>query len=193
MSKKKSLGWGNVVFWVIFFWPVGIFKLLKKLNNNAELMSMTKAPTIAAWVLIVFGSVGLLGNLETLFSEFTVTIIVIAWIIGGVLILRKVRQTNAKADQYKKYLNVIVNVGERSIESIANALSVTYGQAQTDIQAMIDEGFLKGAYIHSGNQTVVLRQDIKNGESMNSATLIGSTAKTQSIVQQQSRSMRCTG
>jgi hypothetical protein len=34
MSNKKNLSWGWIIFWIIIFWPVGIFFLFKKLNDD---------------------------------------------------------------------------------------------------------------------------------------------------------------
>jgi len=190
MKTKKSSGWGRVIFWLIIFWPVGLVLLFKKFNDKTALMSTTKAPTVAAWILIALGALMLLTNIKRFFADFSVTVFFLAWVVGGVLILLKIRKTKTKAEQYKKYLNAIVNVGERSIDNIASAVSVTYEQAQTDIQAMIDEGFLKGAYIHEGNRTIVLSQDIQTKQPAYAAV---PSASAQSDTWQQPRSVRCPG
>ena len=160
MKMKKSWGW--VLFWLIIFWPVGLFMLFAKLRDKSTLMGgKTTAATVAACTLIVFSVLMLIGNIEKLLTDFEVTLFFIAWMVGGVLILLKIYASKAKAKRYKRYLNVIVNTGERSMERIASAMSVTYATAQRDIQAMIDGGFLKGAYIHQGNRAIVLRWDVQ--------------------------------
>lgn len=186
MKTKKPSGWGWIIFWLIFFWPVGLFLLFKKFNDKTVLISAKKAPTVAAWVLIAFGSLMLLTNIKNFFTDFFVSVIFLAWVVGGVLILQKVRKTKAKAEQYKRYLNVIVNGDERSIDNVASAVSATYGQAQANIQAMIDEGFLKGAYINERNRTVVLSQDARTTRPVY-------TVAGQPDIQQQPRSVRCPG
>ncbi|ODU55898.1 MAG: hypothetical protein ABT01_05110 [Clostridium sp. SCN 57-10] len=190
MKAKKPSVWGWVLFWLIVFWPAGLILLFKKSNDKAALMSPTKAATVFTWILIVFGSLMLLANIERFFADFSIAVIFLAWVVGGVLILLKIRKTKAKAEQYKKYLNAIVNVGERSIDNIASAVSVTYGQAQADIQAMIDVGFLSGAYIHEGNRAVVLSQDIQAEQP---AYVAAPSASGQLDTRQQPRSVRCPG
>ena len=161
MNKTKS-GWAGTIIWLILFWPVGLFRLFKKFNDKATLMGgKTKALTVTAWVLIAFSAFCLVISFGAdIFAEaWFICLAFFAWIAGGILILLKVEKSKKKAEQYRKYLNVIVNSGERSIDNIASAMSVTYEAARSDIQAMIDDGFLKGACIHEGKREVVLRQD----------------------------------
>ena len=187
MKEKKSSGWVAVVVWLILFWPVGLILLFKKFHDKTALMSgMTTVASTVAWILIAFSALMLLSNIGRLTEDAYVSLIFVAWLTGGILILLKVRKSKAKAAQYKKYLNVIVNAGERSIDNIAGALSVPYDDAHRDIKAMIDDGFLHGAYIHEGNRAVVLSQDILAQQAVY-------VSPGQGVAPPQPRTVRCSG
>jgi hypothetical protein len=187
-KEKKTPGWAGIIVWLILFWPVGMILLFKRLNDKTALMSeKTKAPVTAAWILIALGVISLLQNIEQISTNFSSCSISILCIVGGVLILLKIRKSKEKAELYKKYLNAIVNVGERNIENIASAISVTYAEAQRDIQAMIDVGLLKGAYIHEGNRKVVLSQDVQAQQP------VYATDATHGQATPQDKAIRCPG
>lgn len=188
MKEKKSPRWGWIIFWLIVFWPVGLFLMIKKLNDKSALMSgNTKGLSIAGWVLVAFGAIGFWSEISSGTFDASGVVLALVFIAGGVLILRKVKATRIKAEQYRKYLNAIVNVGERNVDNIASAVSVTYDKAKSDIQAMIDEGFLKGAYRHEGEHRVVLAQD--TGATQQPASTMPSSVPVQTV----SKAVRCGG
>ena len=168
---KKTTSWGWIIFWLIIFWPVGLFLLFKKLaTDKSALMSEKTAPlTIVAWVLIVIGAIGLMGS----FSNFSFGgfIFVIGMIVGGVLLLRKVNETKMTATKFKKYINIVANQNVKSIDSIASAMGVSYSEAEKDLQNMIDIGYLPGAYIHQGNREIILKQHAPVASNQESAAV----------------------
>lgn len=189
MNTKKSPGWGWAVFWLVFLWPLGLFLVLRKYNHKTVIMSASKAPMVAAWILISLGVITLLSNTQRLSTDYFVTLALVSWVVGGVLILIKTKKIKVKAEQYQKYLNRILNCGERNLDNLASAASVTYGQAQTDIQAMIDGGYLQGA-IQEANRTIVLVQDMQAAPP---PYTVAPAAPSQPDLRQQSRSVRCPG
>lgn len=34
MSNNKTMSWGWIIFWIIFFWPVGLIFLFQKLGRD---------------------------------------------------------------------------------------------------------------------------------------------------------------
>ena len=157
-KTKKSTSWGWIIFWLIIFWPVGLFLLFKKLaTDKSALMSEKTGPlSIIAWVLIVIGALGFMSSLSNF--SFGGFIFVLGMIAGGILLLRKVNETKMTATKYKKYINIIANQNVKSIDNIASAMGIPYDVAIKDLQHMIDSNYLPGAYINQGNREIVLKQ-----------------------------------
>jgi hypothetical protein len=79
-------------------------------------------------------------------------------------------------------------VGERNIDNIASAVSVTYDKAKSDIQIMINEGFLRGAYVHEGEKKVVLAQDAVVQQPTSTAYAVPSVQAAAAV-----KAVRCSG
>ncbi|MCL2280014.1 MAG: hypothetical protein FWC20_11510, partial [Oscillospiraceae bacterium] len=90
--------------------------------------------------------------------EFFMFLWFAAYLVGGIMILVKLKQTEKLATQFRRYLNIIVNTGERNLTDIASSAAVPYETVRKDIQSMIDYGFLKNAHIDERNHTIVLAQ-----------------------------------
>jgi len=75
---------------------------------------------------------------------------------GGVLVNWFARKTKREGERYKKYISLIVNQSQTSIDNIASAVGVTYEAAAKDLQKMIDAGYFVGAYIDVSQREIVL-------------------------------------
>ncbi|MCL2250278.1 MAG: hypothetical protein FWC13_13560 [Oscillospiraceae bacterium] len=156
---KKPTSWGWVILWLFLFWPIGLFMLIKRFSNRQVLMnSKTRAPAVAAWILIALGGLMLFTMITQGSFEFFMFLWFAAYLVGGIMILVKLKQTEKLAAQFRRYLNIIVNTGERNLTDIASSTAVPYETARKDIQSMIDYGFLKNAHIDERNHTIVLAQ-----------------------------------
>lgn len=162
--ENKGVSWGWTIFWLIIFWPVGLYLLIKKISNDkSALMSgKTGALAIVAWVLIVFGGLGFIGMLSDTSGNSDGVIggvfVVLVMIVGGILLLRKASKTKKTAAKYKKYIDIVVNQNVRSIDNISSAVGLPYDIVSNDVQDMINIGYLKDAYIHNGNREIILKQ-----------------------------------
>ena len=157
--EKKGTSWIWIVVWLIIFWPIGLFLLFRKLatDRSALMSGKTWVLSTIGWVLVLFGVVGFSVEMNEGYDPVGVVLAFI-FLTGGVLLLRKAWKTKKTATRYKKYINIVVNQGVRSIDNIAGAVAVSYDVAVKDLQHMIDSGYLKGAYIHQGNREIVLQQ-----------------------------------
>lgn len=191
MEKKKGMGWGWIIFFLIIFWPLGLFLLIKKLaTDKSALMSGKTGVLLAvALFLIVFGGMGFLGMLLDTSgdSEGVVggAIIVIAMIVGGILLLRKALKTKKTAVKYKKYIDIVVNQNVRSIDNISSAIGLPYDAVAKDLQDMINIGYLKDAYINQGNREITLKHH--EPVSYTQTSVVGQAAAVET------KAIRCTG
>lgn len=160
MNQGKKRSWIAVILWIIVFWPVGIYFLMKKLSNDrSALMNMnTRGLKIVAWTLIMFGAIGFIGLVfDTTSSNNTGPIIVaIGFIVGGIILLRRVKNAYDTGVLYKRYLNMIVNHNERNLDNIASSTNSTYDEVKSILTRMIESGYIKDAYIHESSHELVI-------------------------------------
>lgn len=160
--KRKSHSWGLVIFLLIIFWPVGIFFLIRKLSIDKK-ASLTAGRKMTMWGWVVF-SLGILASCtiieERSFEGSSTTFFMI---LAGVALVIIGRRSSIKAIKYKKYIDMIVNQGMRSIATISSAIPVSPEQAIADIQEIIKKGFFQNAYIDfSKNQIIFMGEDTRD-------------------------------
>jgi Zn finger protein HypA/HybF involved in hydrogenase expression len=160
--EKKGTSWGWIIFWLIIFWPVGLFLVIKKVaNDKSVLMSgKTGALPVVGCILIVIGAVGAIGTIANSSDGAAGAIIMgLAMVVGGILLLQKSSKMKKTAAKYKKYIDIIVNQNVRSIDNIAASIGLSYDVAAKDLQDMINIGYLKDAYVNQGNREIVFKQN----------------------------------
>ncbi|SCY91260.1 DUF4381 domain-containing protein [Alkaliphilus peptidifermentans] len=158
------LSWPIIIIVTIVFWPVGIFLIWKRttIDKKAALIS-GKIITIIGWISVAFAVIGLLVSISEGLGSDDVFMILFFLIAGGALIFLG-RRTKQNAERFKKYISIIVNHEETSINNIAAAIPTSYEVAKKDIQKMINRGYFSGAYINETLKEIILpkEQDIYN-------------------------------
>ncbi len=154
---SKLYSWPVIILALCVFWPVGLYLIIKRtsLDKTAVMNSSSgKGLTITAIILIVLGGFGIIGSFNPF--DFGSFVLFLFFIAGGVVLLNKAKKIKAEGESIKKYLAIIVNGGERQLDSIAAAAGKQPEIVKNDIQKMIDKGFLKNAYINENTREVVL-------------------------------------
>ncbi|UWP60788.1 hypothetical protein [Ruminococcus gauvreauii] len=158
MVKKKSVSWLVVILLLIVFWPVGLYFLYKKISTDkAAAMKNSKVLSVIGWIFVAIGIIGSMGSI----SDKTVTagdlaIGLVFFVGGGILMLYSAKKVKMSGEKYKKYINIVINNQQTSIENIASAMSMNQKQVVKDLEAMIDRGYFSNAYIDHGNSEIVL-------------------------------------
>lgn len=151
--------WPVIILALIFFWPLGLFLIIKRssLDKRTAMSAGGKGLKGLGIGLIAFGAIGFIGLVSDPSGDAAGGIVVaLFFIAGGIALIMKSKKIAKEADSVKQYLNIIVNGGERQIDSIAAATGKQYDVVKKDIQNMIDKGFLKNAYINENTREVVL-------------------------------------
>ena len=152
--KSISAGsWIWIIFWFVLFWPIGVILLLRKLTRDRSAM-MKDSRTVAFTSYLLIG-VGVFWLLTGFAGNFLMTIMFIS---VGIWLNFTSRKMKATGDRYKKYISMIVNQSQTSIDNIASATGVSYEVAVKDLQKMIDSAYFTGAYIDVGNREIILAQ-----------------------------------
>ena len=166
---SKLYSWPVIILALCVFWPVGLYLIIKRtsLDKTAVMNSSSgKGLTITAIILIVLGGFGIIGSFNPF--DFGSFVLFLFFIAGGVVLLNKAKKIKAEGESIKKYLAIIVNGGERQLDSIAAAAGKQPEIVKNDIQKMIDKGYLKNAYINENTREIVLTDNISAKVNINS-------------------------
>ena len=186
MNNNKVSGiysWPVIILALIFFWPLGLFLIIKRtsVDKKAALASgkLIKGLGIASCCMATLGFLVCLGD----GFDGTDVGLIIFFAAAGAALLYLANKIKKEADSVKQYLNIIVNGGERQLDSIAAATGKQYDVVKKDVQKMIVKGFLKNAYINENTREVILTNNTSinanvGGHTQASAT----TGKTQARV-----------
>lgn len=164
MGRKRVVSWTVVIIVMIFFWPVGLYLLYRKVTTDKEAaMKNSKALKVVGWIFLVIGILGAFGNLSDSKTEAAdIAIGVTFFVGGGVLMLYAARKVSMSGEKFKKYIHTIINDQQILIPNIAAVMNLSPEQVMKDIQAMIDMGYFPNAYINYGAHELVLPDRYEN-------------------------------
>lgn len=168
--RKKTYSWAPIIIFMIFFWPVGIILLIRKMKNERSAM-LKNGKTVfgigiflavmAVLYLITYSS----GSLTTTDGQpYTLSSFIslfIFFVVGGAALIVVGTRMKKTGIKYKRYINLVVNNRLSSIEKIASAMGCSYDQAVADLQKMQDDGYFSRAYIDFASGTFYLDGDPK--------------------------------
>ena len=90
--QKKGMSWGWIIFWIIVFWPIGLYFVIRKVavDKSAIMSGKTGTLSVIGWILIFLGisAFSLVSDESYDFGSLDM-FIAIMFIAGGVLLLRK--------------------------------------------------------------------------------------------------------
>ena len=174
-KKPTSTGW--IIFWFILFWPIGLYLLIKRSSvDKSATMKSNKPLYVVSYILILLGVMYLIMafSVDTIFLAGTVI-----FGGGGVIIYCFARKTKRTGERYRKYISLIVNQNQTSIDNIASAVGVSYNVTAKELQKMIDSGYFVGAYIDTTERDIVLA---KTAQPQASVSFTPSTVQLQERV-----------
>jgi len=153
-NAKKGTSWGWIIFLIIIFWPAGVLLLLKKLtvDKSATMESGKKLPVVS-YILMGMGVIYLIMTFTEDSSMITPAVVFGA---PGVWLFFKAKRTKETGERYKKYIALVVNQNQTSINKIVSATGFSYETVVKDLQKMIDTGYFAGAYIDVTTQEIAL-------------------------------------
>lgn len=154
MQKNKSVSWVWIIFWCVFFFPVGVFLIFKKINSDkTATLNNSKTVFTISYVLFAMSII----YVTMIFSEGA-SMIAAALLTGagGIWLNIIAKKMKINGEKYKKYITLVINQNVSEIDNIAPAVNVTYEVAKDDLQNMIDLGYFIGAYINETSREIIL-------------------------------------
>ncbi len=139
--------WPVIIALLILFWPVGLYLLYKKAQSDK------KTALTASKILKLLGNIFIVVGIVTL-----IIVVGIFYLILGIVLKKFAKKLLASAENIKKYLAIVVNGNVRQLDSIAATVGKPYDQVKADLQKLIDDGYLKNAYIDEAMREIVLPQ-----------------------------------
>ena len=134
-----------------FFWPVGLVLLVMRLNGSKSSVAYGKTQKtvlngVAGFLLII-------GLILTLADAVFVGFVFIA---GGAAIVYYNQMAAKRSERFRQYINMIVNQGIESIDTMASMSNTPYEVVVSDLNKMVGQGILKNAVIDQMSRTVVM-------------------------------------
>lgn len=154
--QKKSASWGAITLWLIFFFPVGVFLIIKKVTNEKfSYIKNGKALKNLGLVLMFFGAIYLIMSITD-----DVAMLTAFFIFGGLGVLSFVKgnQYIKKGNKYNRYVSIINANNNTLIDNIAAAYPTSFEQATEDIQSMLDDGYFMNSYIDLNRRELIMPQ-----------------------------------
>ena len=164
--QKKSFSWGIITLLLIFFFPVGIFMIVKKVTTeHFNYAKNGKTLKTLGWILLCFAAIYLLmfmtGDLVTEDGGSIVgPILVVIFLFGGggILSLIKGNQYIKKGAKYNRYVSIINTSSDLFIDNIAAAYPTSFEEAAKDLQSMLDDGYFMNSYIDLNRRELIMPQ-----------------------------------
>ena len=164
--QKKSFSWGIITLLLIFFFPVGIFMIVKKVTTESfNYAKNGKSLKTLGWILLCFAGIYLLmfmtGDLVAEDGGSIVgPILVVIFLFGGggILSLIKGNQYIKKGAKYNRYVSIINTSSDLFIDNIAAAYPTSFEEAAKDLQSMLDDGYFMNSYIDLNRRELIMPQ-----------------------------------
>ena len=155
--QNKSISWFWVFVAFIVFWPFGLILFFVKLSSDkSATMNSGNGLYVVSIIMLIIGILilyvsstnDMVGN-----SGYAAGCLVL---VGAICANRTARRAKRNGKCYKKYIELIVNQGQTSIDVIAVSAKVPYQTVLTDLLKMIQLGYFSGAHIDYAYRRIVL-------------------------------------
>lgn len=145
---QKTLGcllsWPVIIIIFFVFSPIGFVLLILRLRQDlATSMSFGRTLMGFGGIVAFISGIGILSGLAA-DSGFPV-LFALPFFIGGVAVAWKGLQLTFEGSTTRRYIDLIVNQRQRSVNNIARILAPTTPETVAkEVQRLIDRGFLRG-------------------------------------------------
>lgn len=174
-KESKWMSWNRIILLLVLFWPVGFYLLYKKVSlDKSTVLKNSKTVKIIGIIFIVLGVVYFFDQMaEGSNAKGSPVGGMLFLVIGGVFMIYTSKKLQLQGEKFKKYISIVINNNETSIDNIASAMNVSYEEAINDLKIMIDKGYFLNAYVDLGSREFVIRKkqyepiNVKKNSSVN--------------------------
>lgn len=158
---KPLYSWPVIIIAIIIFWPLSIYLIYKRVKIDKRagftIGKIVRAVSYFCFFMVIIGILACLGD------GFTSQDIgmIIFFIVAGVALFIFSKKLIINSEKYKKYITIIINGNEFILDNIAGAMSLPINVVKKDLNNMINNGYLQGAYINDSTNEIVLPKQSK--------------------------------
>lgn len=143
-------GWA-IVGALVIFWPVGLTLVFGRIKKDRSFHgAAARSMQIVGWILTVgfslvlfIGLIGLQSESDKSVAVAGLAICLLSTVGGGVLITKGLKLGRV-VDRRRRLINLVVNEGCASVDSMASQLGCGVEEVAHSIRVMIADGFLPG-------------------------------------------------
>lgn len=143
--KKFLASWVNIVFWFIFFFPLGfVFLYIRWEEEKGKFYAKTK---LLFWLGLVIGAFGILSLFISISEEDFLETFVIDlcfFIVPGAICLYSSYKKNKKLKIYDKYMAYISTRKKIKIDGLCKNVNDNYENVTRTVEEMICNGIVNG-------------------------------------------------
>lgn len=134
-----------------FIWPVGLALLVMRLNRTKSTVSFGKNQKVIFYV-----AAGFLFLVAIALFESDSVFMGLVFAAGGAAVIYYTKKTTKQSERFRQYINMIVNQGIESIDTIASMTNNSYDVVVADLNKMVSQGILRNAVIDQMTRTIIL-------------------------------------
>ena len=140
------LSWFVIIISFLLCWPIGLVLLALRLKHDkSSQMVAGHAMVIIGVVVVCFFGLGLIATFADKTAPPGTTMVCLVFLAGGLALIYKGRTSKKRASAVRRYIDLIVNQNQTSVDSIASMTGRTDIPAVTaEIHDLINSGFLRG-------------------------------------------------
>ena len=143
---KKKTPWVLIVLCFVIFWTLGVVLLVKRLAvDRSATITCGRPLTGLAYIL---SGIGIIYLFISIYQGSELTVHAALLIAGGIWLSVLAYKTRETGERYRRYIDLIVNKSQTSIDYIATQVGVTFPVAVGDLKRMIDLGYFPGAFVN---------------------------------------------
>ncbi|MBE5821848.1 MAG: hypothetical protein E7311_04590 [Clostridiales bacterium] len=159
-EMNSIYSWPVIIVAFIFFWPVGIFLLIKRLSFNKNINGIIgRIFNILGIAPYAIAGIGIIACLMEGFGKDDIILISMFALIG--YCLRRVGKSYIKESEIiEQYKSIIYSGNVRTINEIANITGKSVETVEKELQKYISKGYIPGAYINMVTKEIVLSKDM---------------------------------
>ena len=147
MNNNKFTKTGWIIFWFIFFWPVGVYFLYKRLKDGPyDETSKSEMPGKSYksgrnWQIV--GGAFLIFAAVTAMNDYADIFVILLLLAGGVAFLYKAFKRSANLKKYKQYISYFTGRGIVSTAVFAEDFNIDKVSARNIVTELINLKILK--------------------------------------------------
>jgi hypothetical protein len=158
-SKQKGKSWKIIVLFLFLFFPIGIYMVIQKLNIDTDnYIRNSRNATITGLAFFLIGISSFFtdntDNTNSVDANSDLSVVLMLCGIGLFIILYTYKYKK-RWEKYNKYLSVLKNIPNGSIDKISSLMGNTYDEVCRDIKDMKKRNLLRNTYIDYNYKRIV--------------------------------------